>query len=170
MLAPWQPIGQVSTQSTVNIDVAVPGGNLTLNSLCVSITLLFSKCCTCSKNCLFPLNQFPICQFPFGQLPKGKGQGSQMLRRSVGYTRMYTTCTCINPTFNRSSTLQHSDVIEIHTSWHSQHTFRSSAVRESSLAVISPGRLSSSPTTSLRFILAPISLLHRLRSLFQLSV
>ena len=59
---------------------------------------------------------------------------------------------------------------QVSHSQHSQHTFKSSAVRESSLAVISPGRLSSSPTASLRFILAPISLLHRLRSLFQLSV
>ena len=108
--------------------------------------------------------------FHLVNFPNGKGQGSQTLRRSVGYTRMYTARTCMSPTFNRISTLQHSDMIEIHTSWHSQHTFRSSAVRESSLAVISPGRLSSSPTASLRFILAPISLLHRLRSLFQLSV
>ena len=48
-------------------------------------------------------------------------------------------------------------------------TLRSSAARESSLPVISSGRVSSSPTGSFFFILAPISRVQMLRRLFQLS-
>ena len=69
-----------------------------------------------------------------------------------------------------SNRFHHLKSVEFQAETLQERTLRSSAVMESSLAVISLGRLSSSPTASLRFILAPISLLQTLRSLFQLSV
>ena len=76
MLLPWQPI-QTGFIQSVNIDVAVPGRNLTLNSLVFRLHYSFQSAVHVVQNGLFPIPicQFPFCQFPFGQLPKWERAG-----------------------------------------------------------------------------------------------